>query len=519
MDDTEDDCRPWTRGRIGLYLNVTRGVDTRETPVHHWAVDDTTLTGMDDTPAARRGGIRAIPQLFLVFQCDALGTGSSRHDLGNVEMVELGRGQALSAARGTGEGGVRGLALKVPDRRMSSKHALLTRMGSNMWAIEDQGSKNGTLVNGVLIRRRTVLADGDVIEAGASFFLYKAAVPVSTFDALDVTTISLKPTTLGLLTLQPALALQLAELARVSSVDAPVAVLGETGTGKEVMARAIHALSGRDGPFVPVNCGAIPASLVESELFGHKKGAFTGAATDQLGLVRGAHGGTLFLDEIGDLPLPSQAALLRVLQEREVMPVGGRKAEHVDIRVISATNRDIPELVQKKEFRADLWARLCGFVLWLPPLRERKEDLGILLAALLRRMDPARADELALHPEAARALLGHNWPLNVRELEHLVRAGLALSTGNALQLPAFRAVPGAVPGMPGVTGAAAAGSPGDDDSRRTPDLAERRRLQLIALLKEHNGNVTRVAEVLGKQRTLVHRWMAQYGIDADKYRK
>jgi DNA-binding NtrC family response regulator len=480
---------------------------------HTPGVDDTTLTGMDDaTGGIRRGGVRVAPQLYFIFQCDNLAAGSGRHDLSAVEHVELGRGQTQSATRIPGDGAGRTLQLKTTDRRMSSKHASFVRMSANMWAVEDLGSKNGTLVNGAPIRRRTMLADGDVIECGSSFFLYKAAVPVMPFDAHDMTTASLSAPALGLATLQPSLALQFTELSRVASIDAPVAILGETGSGKEVMARAIHAMSGRDGPFVPVNCGAIPASLVESELFGHKKGAFTGAANDQVGLVRSAHGGTLFLDEIGDLPLPSQAALLRVLQEREVTPVGGRKAESVDIRVISATNRDIPDLVARKEFRPDLWARLCGFVVWLPPLRERKEDLGILLGAVLSRMAPGRAEGLTLHPDAARALLASNFALNVRELEHMIRAGLALTSGNNLQLPAPRDLPRA-------GGSLISGGDSSEEFRRQPDLHERRRMELVALLKEHQGNVTKVAESLGKQRTLVHRWMAQYGIDADRYRR
>src|SRR5262249_11502013 len=152
-----------------------------------------------------------------------------------------------------------------------------------------------------------------------------------------------------------------------------------TGTGKEVIARSVHQLSRRPGPFVPVNCGALPTGLVESELYGHKRGAFSGADRDRVGMVQSANGGTLFLDEGGDLPPGSQASLLRFLQQREVTPLGARKPEPVDVRVISATNQDIPALVEKGKFRADLWARLSGFVTRLPPLRSRREDLGLLL--------------------------------------------------------------------------------------------------------------------------------------------
>src|SRR5207302_1217977 len=189
---------------------------------------------------------------------------------------------------------------------------------------------------------------------------------------------------------------------------------GETGTGKEVIARAIHAASRRPGAFVAVNCGALAPNLVESELFGHKKGAFSGATEDHNGLVRAADKGTLLLDEIGDLPVPTQAALLRVLQQREVLPLGTTKPMPVDLRVVAASHRDLEAEVGAGRFREDLWSRLAGYTAQLPALRDRREDLGLLVAALLARLVQTRP--IRFTSEAGLALVQYDWPRNVREL-------------------------------------------------------------------------------------------------------
>jgi transcriptional regulator with GAF, ATPase, and Fis domain len=183
-----------------------------------------------------------------------------------------------------------------------------------------------------------------------------------------------------------------------------VLLVGESGTGKEVLARNIHAQSGRRGALVPVNCGAIPPNLVESELFGHKKGAFSGASHDRPGFVRTSDGGTLFLDEIGDLPATAQAAFLRVLQEAEIVPVGGSRPEPLDLRVVAATHHDLKRLVREGRFRHDLLARLDGVTLRLPALRDRSEDIPLLMVLLVRKVAPERPD-LKFTPAAAQAIL------------------------------------------------------------------------------------------------------------------
>jgi sigma-54 dependent transcriptional regulator, acetoin dehydrogenase operon transcriptional activator AcoR len=264
------------------------------------------------------------------------------------------------------------------------------------------------------------------------------------------------------------------------------------------VARAVHALSGRRGAYLAVNCGALPDTLVESELFGHKKGAFSGAVEDRPGLVRAADHGTLFLDEVGDLPLPSQAALLRVLQEEEVLPVGATRALPVDLRVVVATHRDLPALVKDGRFRADLYARLAGWELELPVLADRKEDLGIIIAALLARLAPGRPD-IAFSQSAARALVQHEWPLNVRELEQALAAALALARDQVIDLPQLPE---------------ALRSPVQPRANPAPLTEEdaRRREQLAALLAEHQGNISAVARAMGKARMQIQRWIKRYNL-------
>ncbi|MCC6525910.1 MAG: sigma 54-interacting transcriptional regulator, partial [Polyangiaceae bacterium] len=298
-------------------------------------------------------------------------------------------------------------------------------MGS--WVLEDLRSKNGTRLDGAPVER-AALSDGALIECGHSFLVFRS-VPDVPRDAV----IEEGPDRVGALaTFHVPFGRELARLAAVAPTDVPVLLCGETGTGTEVAARAVHERSGRAGAFVAVNCGALPASLVEAELFGSRKGAYTGADAEREGLVRAARAGTLFLDEVGDLPLPAQPALLRVLQEREVVPVGATRAERVDFRLVSATHRDLAALGAEERFRADLHARLAGFTLSLPPLRARAEDLGLLVAELLGRA--GAPSPVRLEHEAARALLRHAWPLNVRELDRALAAALALAGGEPIGL-------------------------------------------------------------------------------------
>ncbi len=216
-------------------------------------------------------------------------------------------------------------------------------------------------------------------------------------------------------------------IGQVAETDANVLILGESGTGKEVVARAIHELSARSaGPFVPINCGAIPAELLESELFGHEKGAFTGAIAARRGRFELAQGGTLFLDEIGDMPLPMQVKLLRVLQERQFDRVGGGKAVQADVRVIAATHRDLEAMIRTQAFREDLYYRLNVFPIETPPLRDRADDIPLLLQELLNRHAEQHKGIIRLTQRAMESLMQYTWPGNVRELSNLIERLLIL---------------------------------------------------------------------------------------------
>jgi transcriptional regulator with GAF, ATPase, and Fis domain len=290
----------------------------------------------------------------------------------------------------------------------------------------------------------------------------------------------------------------------------PVLLLGESGTGKEVLARVTHELSGRPGAFVAVNCGAIPPNLVESHLFGHQKGSFSGAVRDELGFVRSANGGTLFLDEIGDLPPASQAALLRVLQEGEVHPVGAARPVRVDVRVIAATHRSLDRMQDDGSFRRDLYARLSGFVVQVPPLRERKEDIGQLIGELLVRSETT----VRIRPDAASLLVRYDWPLNVRELSQCLSTAAALATDGLIKLehlpPQVARQEGPISLLSVVEGPASAGV----RSRNTPLSPEDEALRadLVQRLEANGFNISAVAREMGKARQQVQRWVRRFNL-------
>ncbi len=396
---------------------------------------------------------------------------------------------------------------------MSSSHAVLHRvLGS--WVIEDAKSKNGTLVNGRLTERAE-LADGDLIELGHSFFFFRAALATPTNGPALVMADQLRESAPGLATLVPSLAEEFEKLEAIAPSSVSVVIRGESGTGKEVVAGAIHQLSRPSGPFVAVNCGGLSRTLVESELFGYRKGAFSGAEEDRIGLVRSADRGTLFLDEIGDLPPSAQAVLLRVLQEGEVLPVGATRPMKVDIRLLAATHRDLDGLVEKNEFRADLLARISGFTLFLPPLRQRREDLGLLIRVLLRREMPERATGVTFSSDAARSLLAYPWPFNIRELEKSLLTSVLLAKSGPVELVHL---PASIRAPEARVWQRLGGIPEDREPKRLSESDRRRREEIRALLHEHAGNVTAVAHALGKRRTQVQRWIKRYRIDAKDFR-
>jgi DNA-binding NtrC family response regulator len=478
-----------------------------------------TLPRTIDTPDPTRRG----PVLSVVLSARALDTTASRHKLEGLAGVSVGRGDVASVTRASVDGAL-WLHIKLADGRVSSRHVELTR-ALGRWVAEDVGSRNGTFVNGEPMRR-AVLVSGDILEVGDTFLQFVESA-ASSDDADDVV---VAPDVQGAgATLLPELAAAFARLPLVARAGESVLVRGASGTGKELIARAVHDLSGRTGAFVAVNCGALPEAMVEAELFGHKKGSFSGAAGERPGLVRSASGGTLFLDEIGDLRLSSQAALLRVLQEKQVRPIGSDVPVDVDLRVVCATHRPLDRLVAEGDFRGDLLARLRGFVVELPELRARRADLGLLVAALLRRYQP-QGPLPVLSGTAARALFAYAWPYNVRELEKCLSTAFTLANGGPIRLEhlpepvrASLAVPGPA-GAPAVTPAASAPSPaaeGDELGAPTPEddgSGEPRRARLVRLMREYQGNVAAVARVMGKGRTQIHRWLERFGINPDEYR-
>jgi sigma-54 dependent transcriptional regulator, acetoin dehydrogenase operon transcriptional activator AcoR len=417
----------------------------------------------------------------------------ARLALREIDQVTIGRGDREIVRRDDDTG--RTLAIALADRRLSTHHARITRLGGR-WIVEDLGSKTGTWIGNEAIQQHT-LEDGDVIEVGHTMLVLRSHGG----EADDVHAWP-RPRAEGIATLSPSLAEQFATLLRAAPTAVPIMVLGETGTGKELVARAAHVLSGRKGAFVAVNCGSLPANLVEAELFGHEEGAFTGAGNKRVGLVRSADGGTLFLDEIGELPAAAQAALLRTLQEGEVLPIGADKAIKVDVRLVTATLRDLEEAVSKGTFRSDLLGRLLGITVTLPPLRARREDLAGLISNLAERITPRRG--ISFTPDAIRALYAYEWPRNIRELERALAAACALTrtTVDIVHLPA--PVRAAAP-PPRLAPPASALS---SDEKALRD-------EVAASLLRNGGNVTAVARELGKDRTQIRRWMRRFGLSRE----
>ncbi len=308
----------------------------------------------------------------------------------------------------------------------------------------------------------------------------------------------------------PAFVKQIALLPTIAGCDAGLLILGETGTGKEAYARAVHYLSPRAArPMVAVNCGAIPAELLESELFGHVRGAFTSANSARAGLVREAEGGTLFLDEIDSLPLPAQAKLLRFLQEMEYRPVGGDGVQKADVRVIAACNQDLPGLVERGQFRRDLFFRLHVLTVHLPPLRERAEDVCMLAVRFMDQFArQARRTPVGLSPQAAKRLLAHDWPGNVRELKHVIERAVLMSAAPTIQVDDLQ--------LPQAASDGGGGESFHDAKARMVGAFERRYIE--RLLAASGGNITRAAEVAQKNRRALFELIRKHGVDAESFR-
>ncbi len=301
-------------------------------------------------------------------------------------------------------------------------------------------------------------------------------------------------------------------IAKVADSAVNVLVTGESGTGKEVVARALHFRSRRaEGPFVAVNCGALPETLMESELFGHERGAFTGASSAKSGLVRAAHGGTLFLDEVGELPPALQVKLLRVLQERVVRPVGGAREHPVDVRVVAATNRDLQQAVAEGRFRSDLYYRLDVVRIHLPPLRERPEDVPLLAEHLLRRHAALQGRSLRFSSEALRWLVRQDYPGNVRQLENLVQRAVALCEGDVIGVEDLQ--PETSAGASAPRGTLPEPREGFELDRWLADVEKE---LLLEALRRAGGVRTRAARLLGMSFRSFRYRLAKYGLSDEE---
>ncbi|MPZ76143.1 MAG: response regulator [Deltaproteobacteria bacterium] len=308
---------------------------------------------------------------------------------------------------------------------------------------------------------------------------------------------------------------------RIAKLDSTVHIHGESGTGKELIAKAIHLASHRkDKPFVALNCAALPETLLESELFGHEKGAFTGAVKSTRGLFTQAHGGTLFLDEIGDMPLSTQSKVLRVLQERQFYPVGSEVPIEVDVRVIAATNKDLEELVKKGVFRDDLFYRIHVIPIFLPPLRDRKEDIVPLVEHFLKKCSQQmKKDVKGIVPEGLRKLMLHEWPGNVRELENTVEYSVAM-TQKEIVTEEYILQGKSVSSEAGHGLAADKQSGSDDTMKPLKDARDAfERDYLVQVLSMTDGNVSQAAKLAGKYRADFYDLLKKHDLKADDFKK
>lgn len=390
-------------------------------------------------------------------------------------------------------------SLRLDGSEVSRRHAALRRAETGGARLVDLGSHNGIRVNGRAVTSADLVV-GDVVRIGG--WIGVVASAPSEFAEIA-------PGLLGGAVLQAAMS----PLRQAASSNLTIVLEGETGTGKEVVTRSVHQWSGRPGPLVAVNCAALPEGLAEGELFGYRRGAFTGADRASPGFFRSAEGGTLLLDEVSDLPLPLQAKLLRVLQEGEVQPLGETRPVPVDVRIVVASQQPLMDAVRDGRFRADLLARLDGLTVRLPPLRQRKEDVPYLFSHVLREQTQGKAP--AVEGDVVERLCAHDWPFNVRELVQLVRQLLTLHPGESLlrahHLPA-RIGPHEPPAV-SLSGKIVVRPPALASGAEPVELPA-----LLAALRAANGNVTRAAAMLGISRQRAYRLMESHAIDLDAIR-
>ena len=444
--------------------------------------DAGTTTTTTESSAPRHGeGAQTLALLWLF----------PRADIPAVPLLPQGEGEWLI-------GRDPACAIRLEGNDVSRRHAEIRRTtAESAPVIADLGSRNGIRVNGCAVPSAEIVC-GDVVRVGGWVGVVAAAP--SEFGEIA-------PGLLGGAVLQAAVA----PLRQVAPSSLTIVLEGETGTGKEIVTRSVHAWSGRTGPLVAVNCAALPEGLAEGELFGYRRGAFTGADRASPGFFRSAQGGTLLLDEVSDLPLPLQAKLLRVLQEGEVQPLGETRPVPVDVRIVVASQQPLLDAVREGRFRADLLARLDGITVRLPPLRQRKEDVPHLFSHMLREWTKGRAP--AIECDLVERLCVHDWPFNVRELVQLVRQLLVLHPGDSLlrasHLPARIGMPVAeVSAVLGKASARAARAPVEPVELPT----------LLSALRAAGGNVARAAAMLGITRQRAYRMMEGHAVDLEAIR-
>ena len=409
---------------------------------------------------------------------------------------------------GRGPGGPGRISLPH-DRRISRDHCRVTvEIEDGITAhITDLGSRNGTRLDGEPIDK-AVLKDGGLVRLGNSFLILRHE-PATLREV----------TSSRLVGVSPMIRMLRRNVAMFAPSEATVLIIGESGTGKELTARALHHVSGRPGPFLAVNCGAIPESLAESQFFGHKAGSFTGALTDHEGFFRSADNGTLFLDELGELPPGVQAKLLRALEERCVTPLGTTDTLPFEVRIIAASHSDLGREVERNEFRGPLYARLAEVTIHTPPLRERPEDVLLLVMHHLKPPIPH------LSPRLVDALLRYGWPYNVRELVKVTTelgirgAGLKILD---LDLVAHRL--GVEPEPMPFRGEIVEAKRHETTLEMESVAAAQRvpvpsRDELTVLLRRHRGNISKLAEVTGRSRRQVHRWLNRHKLNAEEFRQ
>jgi transcriptional regulator with PAS, ATPase and Fis domain len=435
--------------------------------------------------AAARGS-RARRPIFLV---GSYVPGSARV-VGVDRPITVGRGRPSDS----GVPGADANVILHSDRTLSRAHLRIAR-GDGGWQVDDLDSSNGTYVDGRRVKQQTPLSDGNIVQFGSHAGVFRRVSD----EALAAIEQELAAPFGPVPTLSPALAVMLAGLRRLAGVRTHFLFLGETGVGKEVYARALHAASKRSGQFVAVNCAAIPSGLAESELFGFVRGAHSTATAAKQGLVELADKGTLLLDEIGDMPPELQVKLFRFLQDGKVTPLGSTRARDVDVRVIAATSHP------SEAVRSDLIGRLGAEPIVIPPLRDRPEDIGALAA---RFGGEALASFGGMEPAAFRALCTYDWPRNVRELEEVIRRAITLAGGGReIRLR----------DLPAHVQASLERGPRVGEAR--PYRAAPTRLTLDRLLREHRGNVAAVAKALDRRWNVVQRWLSKHGLDAGRYRQ